>query len=217
MSRACTSGRHGVPSDSTCTSPVSTAWPTRLLSTMSARSRGEKPNAVALRRKTGSNASSASVVHVALDPHLALGVRRHGTQRGVLVHQRPSPGGAVDRAGRGVEEAAHAGLLRGLREAHRGVVVDVVGDLRARGRRAGRWTARPGGRRRRSPRRSAGTTSRRSTCAMRRRIVRRRGAQHAVGEQPGVEPRRPRGRPPAAPATITVPRYPWWPVTRTSS
>ena len=59
MSRACTSGRHGVPSESTRTSPVETAWPTRLFSTMSARSRGENPNAVALRRNTGEKESSA--------------------------------------------------------------------------------------------------------------------------------------------------------------
>ena len=60
MSSACTSGRHGVPSDSTLIVFDSSAWPTRLFSTMSARSRGENPNAVALRIDTGTKSASAS-------------------------------------------------------------------------------------------------------------------------------------------------------------
>ena len=60
MSSACASGRHGVPSDSTVTRPVSSARPTRLFSTMSARSRGENPNAVALRSENGTKSASAS-------------------------------------------------------------------------------------------------------------------------------------------------------------
>ncbi len=60
MSFAWTRGRHGVPSDRTRTSPVSTAVPTRLFTTMSARSRGEYPKAVALRRNTGQKPESAS-------------------------------------------------------------------------------------------------------------------------------------------------------------
>ena len=60
MSAAWTSGRQGVPSESTSTSPDRSAWPTRLFSTMSARSRGEKPKAVALRMNTGLKSPSAS-------------------------------------------------------------------------------------------------------------------------------------------------------------
>ena len=60
MSSTCTSGRHGVPSLWIRTSPVVWAYPTRLLTTTSTRSRGETPYAVALRRKVGLNESSAS-------------------------------------------------------------------------------------------------------------------------------------------------------------
>jgi hypothetical protein len=60
MSSACANGRHGVPSESTFTVFDSSAWPTRLFSTMSARSRGENPNAVALRIDTGTKSASAS-------------------------------------------------------------------------------------------------------------------------------------------------------------
>ena len=71
MSAACTSGRHGVPSDSTRNSPVSTACPTRLFSTMSARSRGENPNAVALRIEHRDEVVVSELGDVVLDPDLA--------------------------------------------------------------------------------------------------------------------------------------------------
>ena len=50
MSSAWTSGRHGLPSLWSRTSPRVNAVPVRLLTTMSARSRGDEPYAVALRR-----------------------------------------------------------------------------------------------------------------------------------------------------------------------
>ncbi len=50
MSSTCTSGRHGEPSLSIRTSPVVLATAVRLLTTMSSRSRGDAPYAVALRR-----------------------------------------------------------------------------------------------------------------------------------------------------------------------
>ena len=60
MSSMWTSGRHGVPSLLRNTSPVVTAYPTRLFTTRSPRSRGDTPNAVALRRYVGLKESSAS-------------------------------------------------------------------------------------------------------------------------------------------------------------
>src|SRR5690349_2076095 len=54
------SGRHGVPSLLRWTLPVVTAQPTRLLTTISPRSRGDTPYTVALRRNVGLNLSSAS-------------------------------------------------------------------------------------------------------------------------------------------------------------
>jgi hypothetical protein len=50
MSSMCTSGRHGVPSLSSRTCPVVIATAVRLFTTMSRRSRGDAPYAVALRR-----------------------------------------------------------------------------------------------------------------------------------------------------------------------
>jgi len=50
MSSMCTSGRHGVPSLSSRTCPVVIATAVRLFTSMSRRSRGEAPYAVALRR-----------------------------------------------------------------------------------------------------------------------------------------------------------------------
>src|SRR5947207_9454869 len=59
MSRACTSGRHGVPSLVILILPVVHATPARLFITRSKRIRGDAPNAVALRRNVGEKSSSA--------------------------------------------------------------------------------------------------------------------------------------------------------------
>src|SRR5687767_5769294 len=60
MSSTCTNGRQGEPSLCRRTSPLVNAVPVRLLTTMSARSRGDEPYAVALRRYVGLKLSSAS-------------------------------------------------------------------------------------------------------------------------------------------------------------
>ena len=65
--------------------------PTRLFSTMSARNRGEKPKAVALRRKTRREVAVRQRLQVVLDPDLGLRVRGHRAQRGVLVDEVVSP------------------------------------------------------------------------------------------------------------------------------
>jgi hypothetical protein len=57
MSSAWTMGRHGVPSLLMSTFPVATAQAVKLFKTMSQRSRGETPYAVALRKSTGENSS----------------------------------------------------------------------------------------------------------------------------------------------------------------
>src|SRR5262245_8519395 len=59
ISSTWTRGRHWLPSVWRSTSCVATAYPTRLFTTMSLRSRGENPYAVALRRKVGEKVSSA--------------------------------------------------------------------------------------------------------------------------------------------------------------
>ncbi len=61
MSAAWTSGRHGEPSLWSRTSPAVSAAPVRLLTTMSARSLGLEPYAVALRRYVGLKSSSANL------------------------------------------------------------------------------------------------------------------------------------------------------------
>ena len=119
ISSMCTSGRHGMPSLLMSTSPVVQAYPTRLLTTRSPRSRDETPKAVALRRKVGLNASSASRRDVTLHPHLALGVRRHRIESRALV-QEIVAGGAVVAAGGGEDDtAARRPLSRGSRGAPR--------------------------------------------------------------------------------------------------
>ena len=59
MSSTCTIGRQGVPSLLISTLPVATACAVKLFSTMSQRSRGDRPYAVALRRITGQKAALA--------------------------------------------------------------------------------------------------------------------------------------------------------------
>ena len=61
MSSTWTIGRHGVPSLLIRTLPVATAQAVRLFKTMSHRTRGDTPYAVALRSRTGLNSSDASV------------------------------------------------------------------------------------------------------------------------------------------------------------
>ena len=59
MSRMCTNGRHGVPSESILICLLSTRGRQRLLTTRSNRCRGLAPYAVALRRYVGQKLSSA--------------------------------------------------------------------------------------------------------------------------------------------------------------
>src|SRR6266481_8471882 len=59
MSRMCTMGRQGVPSLFTYTRPVVYADATRSFKTISRRSRGDTPYAVAFRREVGLKCSSA--------------------------------------------------------------------------------------------------------------------------------------------------------------
>ena len=64
--------------------PVVRARPARLFSTMSNRMRGDAPYAVAFRRNTGENRSSASAPTSALDEDLAARVGRLGIRRGLF-------------------------------------------------------------------------------------------------------------------------------------
>src|SRR5690606_32317154 len=65
MSSTCTSGRQGEPSLCKRTSPLVYAVPVRLLTTMSARSRGDEPYAVAFSRYVGMKLSSANLARPA--------------------------------------------------------------------------------------------------------------------------------------------------------
>ncbi len=66
---------------------------------------------------------------VVLDADLALRVRGQRSQRSTLGDQILA-GRTVHRAGGGVKEPPHACIFRQSRQPDRGVVVDVVGDLR---------------------------------------------------------------------------------------
>ena len=130
MSRMCTSGRHGEPSLCSSTLPVVTACPTRLLTTMSARRRRDTPYAVALRRYTGENVSSASSLTSCSTRTFDSPYGVTGLNGGRLVEQVVAAG-AVQAARRREQEPLDAGRpWRPSREAHRGVQVDVVGQLR---------------------------------------------------------------------------------------
>lgn len=114
MSATCTSGRHGVPSDCSRTSPRVKAVPVRLFTTMSARRRGDDPYAVAFRRKVGLNPSSARLGQALLGQHLALAVRGHRIELRGLVDRSISCR-TVEGAGRGEQESWDSGSLGRLR------------------------------------------------------------------------------------------------------
>jgi hypothetical protein len=68
-------------------------------------------------------------LQVALDHYLALRIGSLRVCRRSLVDVIPAGGESVNAAGGGVHEPPHAGMCRGLCEAHRALVIDLKRDL----------------------------------------------------------------------------------------
>ena len=110
--------------------PVVIAIAVRLFTTMSSRSRGEAPYAVALRRYVGLKVSSASFGQLLLGQRLGLAVRRDREHLGVL-GDGFGAGRAVQAAGRREHEPLDARVLgrRARRSASRRRFIEYVAAL----------------------------------------------------------------------------------------
>ena len=129
MSSTCTSGRHGVPSLCSRTSPLVNAVPVRLLTTMSRAQPRRGPVGRGVAQVGRAEAVVGELADALLGDHLALAVGGHRVEGGVLP-DRLVAGRAVQRAGRGEQELGDAGQLRRLGQVDRAAGID-----RVRGRR----------------------------------------------------------------------------------